>query len=124
MLPARCCPPASLSPEHPQNATTTITTVTSVSQTRPARTFPEILLCMLAPTIFILRRRRLASSKTASTILSITILTAVLLAATGCGSNIPPLRYALSGNYQFQVTASSTTGIPYSQTVTLNLTIK
>ena len=105
-----------------QTATTTITTVTSISQTKPQRTLPEILLCMLAPTIFILRRRRPGSKS--ATLLGIALLTATLLSVSGCGSSIPVLRYNTSGNYQFQVTASSTTGTPYAQTVTLNLTIK
>ena len=107
-----------------QNASTTITTVTSVSQMKPGRSLPEILLCMLAPTIFLLRRRRLITGKGTGTLLGIAILTAALLAATGCGSGTPSLRYATSGTYQFQVTASSTTGTPYSQTVNLNLTIQ
>ena len=79
---------------------------------------------MLAPTIFILRKRRLTSGSKSATLLGIALLTATLLAVSGCGSNIPALRYATSGNYQFQVTASSTTGTSYAQTVTLNLTIQ
>ena len=107
-----------------QTATTTITTVTSISQTKPTRTLPGILLCMLAPTIFILRRRRPTSGSKSTTLLGIALLTATLLAVSGCGNGEPALRYAISGNYQFQVTASSTTGTPYAQTVTLNLIIQ
>ncbi len=53
------------------------------------------------------------------------------LSASGCGSggNVvinnadPNLRYTPPGTFQYQVTASSSTGVQLSQTVTLNLTI-
>jgi hypothetical protein len=47
-----------------------------------------------------------------------------MLLAGGCGSGgNANLRFAPSGNYQYTVTASSTTGNPVTQTVTLNLII-
>jgi hypothetical protein len=59
------------------------------------------------------------------------IFTTATLFLAGCGSggnlNInngdPNLRYTPPGTYQYQVTASSTSGIQLSQTVTLNLTV-
>ena len=48
-----------------------------------------------------------------------------LLAANGCGGGgDPSLRYTTPGTYQYQVTASSTSGLPITRTVTLNLTIQ
>jgi hypothetical protein len=35
----------------------------------------------------------------------------------------PNLRYTPPGTYQYQVTASSTTGVQLSETVSLNLTV-
>ena len=102
--------------------TGTSPTVTSISQTKPQRSLPEILICMLAPTILLLRRR--GSISRSASLLGIALLTATLLAVSGCGSGTTALRYATSGSYQFQVTASSTTGTPYTQTVNLNLTVQ
>lgn len=43
----------------------------------------------------------------------------------GCGSSKvdTSLRYTPAGSYSYQVTATSTTGVQLSQTVTLNLTV-
>ncbi len=43
---------------------------------------------------------------------------------SGCGSGGDPnIRTTPPGTYQYQVTASSTTGVQLTQTVTLNLTV-
>lgn len=52
------------------------------------------------------------------------IITACTLVAIGCGSGANPnIRYAPVGTYQYLVTASSTSGVQNTQTVTLNLTV-
>jgi hypothetical protein len=103
----------------------TINTVTSVAaaQNRSQSTFGESALCLLPLGVLFFRRTRSA--------LALALISATTLFATGCGSggaivtnnSDPNLRYTPPGIYQYQVTATSTTGVPVSQTVTLNLTV-
>jgi len=52
------------------------------------------------------------------------LLSSVAFFTTGCGKGGDPFaRYTPAGMYQYQVTASSTSGIPITQTVVLNLTV-
>jgi hypothetical protein len=82
-----------------------------------------LFVCLLCPGILTvwkgrrqLRRRRM-------------LLLAMLFAATsmfslGCaGGGVFNTLYTPPGTYQYQVTASSTSGVPITQTVTLNLTV-
>ena len=113
-----------------QTSLATITTVTGAATSSlqqpallPSRssTASAIAACLLAPCVLLLRNRRALRLPLLALLCSI-----VLSAATGCGggnSTDKRIRYGAPGNYQFTVTASSTTGIPVSQSVTLNLTI-
>ncbi len=109
----------------PQNATATVNTITTVNlaQSRPTQrtsAWGEILLALLCPTLWFVRRHR-----THSALWVLLLAAATLLHSTACGSGgDPTLRYSPPGNYQYQVTASSTSGIQISQTVTLNLTVQ
>jgi trimeric autotransporter adhesin len=59
-----------------------------------------------------------------SSILWTILFSATTLALLGCGSGgDPSLRYTPPGTYQYQITASSTTGVQLTQIVTLNLTV-
>jgi hypothetical protein len=108
-----------------QSSVATINTVTSVSTTAQDRTATRstAALCLLPLSLLFFRRTR--------GVLAIVIFTTATLFLAGCGSggnlNInngdPNLRYTPPGTYQYQVTASSTSGIQLSQTVTLNLTV-
>ena len=112
----------------PQSAVATINTITTVnpgsataSQTRKIH---NIVLCLL-PASFIffwttLHRKRPYSTR----ILWAFLLTVLTLSSTSCGSGGDPnIRTTPPGTYQYQVTASSTTGIQLTQTVNLNLTV-
>ena len=68
--------------------------------------------------------QRKKTYKTTRVIFYALFLTLTTLWPTGCGSGGDPnLRITPPGTYQYQVTASSTTGIQLTQTVTLNLTV-
>ncbi len=113
-----------------QTATATITTVTGVSTasirrpselpSAPSR-LPAIMACLLAPCVLLVRRRAALRIP-----LLLVLCSVVLCSATGCGSGVGDkrIRYGAPGTYQFIVTASSTTGVATSQSVTLNLTIQ
>ena len=103
-----------------QASTATITTVTAipVALNRSAGGVTT-LLCILLPStmIFFVVRRRIPTAL-------LVTLCALTLLSGGCGSGGDPrIRYVAPGNYSFRVTASSTSSIPASQTVTLNLTV-
>ncbi len=112
-----------------QAATATITTVTGVaraSMQRPldlpseASRLPAIAACLLAPCVLLVQRRAALRLP-----LLLVLCSVVLCGVTGCGSGVGDkrIRYGAPGTYQFIVTASSTTGVATSQSVTLNLTI-
>ena len=79
-----------------------------------------IAASLLAPFVLLLRNRRMLRTP-----LLLLLCGVVLSAMAGCGGGVGDsrIRYAAAGNYQFTVTASSTTGVTASQSVTLNLTI-
>ena len=111
----------------PQNATATIETVTSInlSKNTPPNQLGSIILCLLTPTLFLFWRK---PHRARLTTLWTTLLTAAALAAllstSGCGNGgDPSLRYSTPGTYQYQITASSTSGLQITQSVTLNLTV-
>ncbi|MCU1247517.1 MAG: hypothetical protein JWQ49_546, partial [Edaphobacter sp.] len=115
----------------PQSAIATINTITTinpsatVSNTTPHATRNKTLLCLLPASLLFfwntLRKNKI--QKTTRAILW-TLLTLTTLWPAGCGSGGDPnIRVTPPGTYQYQVTASSTTGIQLTQTVTLNLTV-
>jgi hypothetical protein len=88
-----------------------------------------VALCLLPAALLFFWRNR--TRRTRTTLWLTLLSTAATLLASGCGSgaatvinnNDPTLRYTPPGTYQYQVTASSLTGTPITQTVTLNLTV-
>ncbi len=112
-----------------QTATATITTVTgnATAGLHPPAYLPSrssrlsaIAACLLAPCVLLVRRRTALRVP-----LLLVLCSVVLCGATGCGSGVGDsrIRYGAAGTYQFVVTASSTTGVATSRSVTLNLTI-
>ena len=122
----------------PQTATATINTITSVNPATArsthnpnTRTSNQTLLCLLPTALFFFfwKIRKIQKPHTTSAngirpILWTVFFTATTLFLAGCGSGGDPnLRRTPPGTYQYQVTASSTTGEVITQTVTLNLTV-
>ncbi len=110
----------------PQTAIATINTVTEATTTANNQPFNKTILCILpAALIFFWTKRR----RNPHTALWVALLSIAAIMATGCGSGgtLPGtntnLRYTPPGTYQYQVTASATTGPKLTQTVTLNLTV-
>ncbi len=109
-----------------QNSIAILNTVTSSAGTTAHLRRLELSLgrtvnCMLLPSLLICwkARRHLRRSLPA-----VALFAACVLAIVGCGSGANPnLRYTPPGTYQYQVTASSTSGLQITQSVTLNLTI-
>ncbi|HWZ01285.1 MAG TPA: hypothetical protein VNX17_09405, partial [Edaphobacter sp.] len=116
----------------PQTAIATINTITTINpasttaNTRPRTTRNKTLLCLLPASLLFFWNtlRKTKIQKTTRTILYALLLTLITLSPTGCGSGGDPnIRITPPGTYQYQVTASSTTGVQLTQTVTLNLTV-
>jgi hypothetical protein len=117
-----------------QNATVTITTVASIAALEAApRSLRDTLLCLLLPTLllsFKARTSRHRAWRRLAPLAWIFLCTAALLSAGGCGggSNTGTnnnLRYASTGSYQYQVTATSASGSPQiAQSVALTLTVQ
>ncbi len=113
-----------------QNATATINTITTVNPANTATrnthsgAINRTLLCLLPASVFLwnaLRRKRTHPTRT---IFYSLLLTLITLSSTSCGSGGDPnIRTTPPGTYQYKVTASSTTGVQLTQTVTLNLTV-
>jgi hypothetical protein len=115
-----------------QNAIATINTITTINpnptaaNTSSHTTRNKTLLCLLPASLLFfwntLRKNKL--HKTTRAILYAILLTLTTLWPSGCGSGGDPnIRITPPGTYQYQVTASSTTGIQLTQTVTLNLNV-
>ena len=124
-----------------QNSTATINTVTTLAETqhgpmRRGRGFNDAALAFLFPAFaFVWRARawRQHAWSRAMPVLWAACAAAVLLTSSGCGGRASNanttgptnLLYTPAGNYQYQVTASRTSGgNPITQTVTLNLTVQ
>ena len=109
-----------------QNSTATINTITSVnlsSQNAPTPPRNRAFLSLLLPALFLFWRSRLPS--TFRKILFAIVALATVLSVNGCGSGgDPSIRYTPPGTYQYQVTATSTTGVQITQSVTLNLIVQ
>jgi hypothetical protein len=118
-----------------QTSVATINTVTEVAnRTDPAtrrRSLGDTLLCLLFPTLIFswkARTSRHRAWRIFGPIAWAMVASVALLSAGGCGGNTitsSNLRFAPAGSYQYQVTASSTSGsVAISQTVTLNLIVQ
>jgi hypothetical protein len=81
-------------------------------------------LCVMLPGLIALWRRR-RTIRRRLPVLTALLLTTTALVLSGCSGNVgdPAILYSPPGTYHYLVTASSTSGNPASQTVTLNLTI-
>jgi hypothetical protein len=73
---------------------------------------------MLPGLLLLIKKRRIVP------VLLALLCATLSLAATGCGGSPDPnLRYVTPGAYQYQVTASSTSGIQITQSVTVTLVV-
>ena len=101
----------------PLTAVATINTITSIAALSypPPFGHPGVLVCLLLPAVLLARRRRLPAIYLA--------LCALLVSGCGSTSADPNARYTPTGTYQYTVTASSTSGVQVTQTVTLDLTV-
>jgi hypothetical protein len=105
----------------PQTSTVTINTITSASGSVARRAAALAGILLLLPWWRRRTRRRWMVTAWAA----VAALT-VMAALNGCGGGpkASTLRYSPAGTYQYQVTASSTSGPAISQTVTLNLIVQ
>jgi hypothetical protein len=103
------------------NGSTAASNATLETISSQARTGLLGAAALLLGLVFLPGRRRRRIS-----ILSVLCVSGVCLFAGGCGSGISPtkLLYTPTGTYQYRVTASSTTGISLTSSVTLNLTVQ
>jgi hypothetical protein len=116
----------------PQSATATLNTITATNplttqNTNHTRNSNNILLCLLPTVLFFFWKTRKNQTQRINTmrpLLWTLLLTASTTFLASCGSGGDPnIRRTPPGTYQYQVTASSTTGEVITQTVTLNLTV-
>jgi hypothetical protein len=112
-----------------QTAVATINTISSIkllASAGPARrrnSIGSLLLALLTPGLFFFWRRPHRASPWVTLFTGCAL--AVLLTASGCGGGgDPSIRFSPPGVYRYQVTASSTSGSPLTQTVTLNMTVQ
>jgi trimeric autotransporter adhesin len=113
-----------------QSAVATINTITTVNPNPTAHNTDnthtlrnKTLLCLL-PTALLFFWNTRNKKKRHRVILWLLLLTATTLWPSGCGSGGDPnIRTTPPGTYQYQITASSTTGVELTKTVTLNLTV-
>ncbi len=112
-----------------QTSAATITTVTRVATTQSARSSAasRAVVCLLpAALVLFWRPRRRHAMLRRFAFLWIALIGAATLPLNGCGSGSqtdPGLRYTPPGTYQYQITASSTSGMQITQSVTVNLTV-
>jgi trimeric autotransporter adhesin len=112
-----------------QNSISNLNTVAEyIPPTTAANTRGRTLLCLLPIPLLFFRRFKPRNQQKQSIprLFLLALLFAIpTLWISGCGSGgtDPNLRFTPPGTYQYQVTASSTTGVQLSQTVTLNLIV-
>jgi hypothetical protein len=116
-----------------QNAVATINTITTVNPNTTAHNThtnhlnrSKTLLCLLPASLLFFwnTRRKDKLQRPTRTILWTLLLGLTTLWPSGCGGGGDPnIRATPPGTYQYQITASSTTGVQLTQTVTLNLVV-
>jgi hypothetical protein len=111
----------------PQTSAATINTVTETTTALRSSSFSTVAVCALPGMLIAFFHKRLTLARS----LVILLASTTLFAANGCGSggnvtinNVNSnLRYTPPGTYQYQVTATSASGVQLTQSVTLNLTV-
>jgi hypothetical protein len=112
--------------ELPQVSTVTINTITTSAHTT---TLNKILALLFTPIVFLASRRR-RQRLIATVFIALTCIGFVSLSGCGSsgghgsGSNSTNILYTPAGVYQYQVTATSTSGPTIASTVTLNLVVQ
>ena len=117
----------------PQTSTATINTITSMASVSApggprSPLLQAIFACLLVPGLLTLWRGRGDLREHRKLLLAL-IFCALSVLLAGCGSKLTSNAstssdlYTPPGIYHYQVTANSTSGIPITQSVTLNLTI-
>ena len=113
-----------------QNAVATINTITTIHPGTTARNTPHLsisktLFCLIPASLFFFwNNRHRTRHHPARNLFWTILLTLITLWPSGCGSGgDPDIRSTPPGTYQYQVTASSTTGVQLTQVVTLTLTV-
>jgi hypothetical protein len=115
-----------------QNTTAILNTITTANATsaQTPQPFNEgTLLCLLpAALIFFWRAQPTTTRTKLCTMLITAAATLLLLSGCGSGGSLNPadtsVRRTPPGTYQYQITATSTSGPKITQTVTLNLTVQ
>jgi len=114
-----------------QKTTAILNTITTANATsaQTAQPFPEgALLCLLPAALLFFWKTRLTPTR--AKLLTVILAAATLVTLSGCGSggSLNPadssVRRTPPGTYQYQITATSTSGPRITQTVTLNLTVQ
>ncbi|MEO7029630.1 MAG: choice-of-anchor D domain-containing protein [Acidobacteriaceae bacterium] len=107
-----------------QNSTVTINTITSASLERRPFERATVFLALLGLPLLLVRRAR----RIRRTLLLVVLGVLASGGLVGCGGGIAPVasttRFTPAGSYQYQVTATSTSGAQIMQTVTLNLIVQ
>jgi trimeric autotransporter adhesin len=113
-----------------QNSIANINTVADVPPTTAQsihNTRNRTLLCLLPLSLLFFRKSKSSSTQKHPTRLLLFAISftlpALWISGCGRGGTDPNLRFTPPGTYQYQVTATSTTGVELTQTVTLNLIV-
>ncbi len=114
-----------------QKTTAILNTITTANATsaQTAQPFHEgALLCLLPAALLFFWKTRLSATR--AKLVTVILAAATLVTLSGCGSGgtLNPadinVRRTPPGTYQYQITATSTSGPKITQTVTLNLTVQ
>jgi len=105
----------------------TINTITAAGSSARldlrANALETVFACLLLPGLLTIWKERQQFRHRRMILLAL-LLSACSMLSLGCaGGGQFNMLYTPAGTYQYQVTASSTSGVPQSQTVTLNLIV-
>jgi hypothetical protein len=106
-----------------QSSVVTINTVTSaVAVAETNRAVSRVFFCLMAPCLLLVWKDRKTLRKHRLLLAALFFCASILV--SGCGSKQDfNIRYTPAGSYQFLVTASSTSGTPITQTLSLSLVV-
>ncbi len=107
-----------------QSSVVTINTVTSVAALDgPNRAISGTFFCLLGPCVFLVWKDRKKLRKHRLLLAALFFCSSMML-STGCGGKADSsIRYSPAGSYQFLISASSTSGVPITQTLTISLAV-